>query len=138
MKKLVVILLALVLILCGLCYLDYIRYEYGMKAAYIEQYIPEDEKDAYTPDMIQIWSYGTYDGCTVGYFGSKTDGTQAISAELVGGKLFYYPSPVKMLAYKDGVFKSMSDAYWCGWLDEDAVLQIREKHSRELPQLYGD
>ena len=137
MKKLVVILLALVVIVCGLCYLDYLRCEYAMKEAYIEQCIPEDMKDAYTPNMIQIWSYGTYDGCTVGYFGSKTDGSQALSVELVAGQAFYYPSPVKMLAYKNGEFKSMEEAYRCYWLDKDAISQILEKHRRDLPELYG-
>lgn len=136
MKKLFIVVLILALIMCIAGCQNSANSESAIKRAFIEQFIPEFERDSITEDMVGIWSYGTYDGCTVGYFGYKDGGGMTLSGEMVGPFIFYYPSTTKMKAYKDGVIKSMPEAYKLGWLDDDAVRQIREIHKQEYASLY--
>jgi hypothetical protein len=138
MKRLFAILMILSMMLCAVGCEGSGDSEHAIKKAYIEQLIPEHLRDNYTPDDIPIWSYGTYNGCTVGYFGSKSGGAMMIIGEKVGNYNFTYPSSTKMLAYKGGVFKSLPEAYDLGWLDDDAVKQIHEKHKQEYYYVYDE
>ena len=135
MKKLFVFLLILALMLCTVGCQGFGDPEYAIKKAYLER-LPEHMRDDYTPNDIPIWSYGTYNGCTVGYFSERRGGGQAITEEEVGNYVFIYPDTTRMLAYKDGQIKLMPEAYELGWLDDDAVKQIYEKHRQEYSDLY--
>ena len=137
MKKLFAVLLILALMLCAVGCEGFGDPEYAIKKAYFELK-PEHMRENYTPGDIQIWSYGTYNGCTVGYFGEKRGGGQAITEEKVGNYVFIYPDTTRMLAYKDGQIKLMPEAYDLGWLDDDAVKQIYEKHRQEYSALYDE
>ena len=88
-------------------------------------------------DELSIDSYGTYSDCTVGYINGPFVYLAVISAEKVGPYIFRYSDSQKMLAYKDGQIKSMKEAYALGWLDDEAVKQILEKHKQAYPVLYG-
>ena len=87
-------------------------------------------------DELSIDSYGTYNDCTVGYINGPIGYAAVISSEKVGPYIFEYGDSQKMLAYKDGQIKSMAEAYKLGWLNDDAVKQILEKHKLEYPYMY--
>ena len=139
MKKLFAFLLILSLMLCAVgCqtpgnYGSEADLESNIKKAFIEQ--RPAAKDL-TEDDLSIDSYGTYNGCTVGYIIGPFFYTQALSGEKVGPYMFEYSDSQKMLAYKDGQIKSMAEAYALSWLDKDAVKQILEKHKQEYAYLY--
>ena len=105
-------------------YMEYVNYN-----ASDSQYWSEDD--------VSVDSYGTYNGCTVGYINGPFFYTQAHTGEKVGSYIFQYSDGQQMKAYKDGQFKSMTEAYKLGWLDKDAVAQILEKHKQAHPFLYG-
>ena len=136
MKKLFAFLLVLALMLCAVGCQNSNDPVYAIKKAYIEQRIPEYMRDDFTPDMIPIWSYGTYNGCTVGYFCSKGSGAQAIRSEKVGNYVFTYPSSDKMEAYKDGIIKFLPEAYELGWFDDEALAQIYDNFINGRYTLY--
>lgn len=139
MKKLFALLLILALMLCAVgCQTtensgSNTNLESDIKKAFIEQRTAA--KDL-TEDDLSIDSYGTYNGCTVGYINGPFFYTQALSGEKVGPYIFQYSDSQKMLAYKDGQIKTMTEAYNLGWLDNDAVKQILEKHKQEYTYLY--
>ena len=87
-------------------------------------------------DELSIDSYGTYNSCTVGYINGPFAYTQALTGEKVGPYIFQYSDSQQMKAYKDGQIKTMAEAYKLGWLDDDAVKQIYEKHKQEYPYMY--
>ena len=136
MKKLFSIILILGLLLCSVGCQSSNDPVYAMRRAYLEQFYSDHEKFNVTEDMVKIWVYGTCDGCTVGYFGSNNGGLFVIDGEKVGSFYFRYPSSTKMLAYKDGVFKSMSEAYELGWLDDEAVANIYDNFINDCYTLY--
>lgn len=109
-----------------------------------ERKMLEDYRNQYwknseiTVDQLAFDSYGTYDGCAVGYIDGPFGTTAAISYERVGTFTFRYPSGEKMKAYKSGIWMSMADAYDNGWLDDDAVEQIWQKHKQKHEMLYSE
>ena len=91
-----------------------------------------------TVDQLSFLSYGTYDGCFVGYIFGPFGTTAAHSYERVGTFTFRYPSGQHMQAYKNGTWMSMADAYDNGWLDDDAVEQILQKHKQKYAYMYSE
>ena len=92
------------------------------------EYFPEDG--------ITIDSFGTYNGCTVCYINGVFGYAQAFMDEKVGAYTFQYSTGQTLLAHKDGQLKNMPEAYELGWLDDDAVKQIYEKHRQKCPVNY--
>ena len=109
-----------------------------IRKAYMEHVTYTDfDAQFWSEDDVLIDSYGTYSGCTVGYIESPISGyLQAFFSEKVGQYTFQYPTSRMMTAYKDGQIKTMKDAYDLGWLDDDAVKQIYEKHRQEYSGVY--
>lgn len=139
MKKLLAILLILALMLCAVgCQTSEnpgsdMNLESDIIKAYLAYLGPAWDL---SEDELSIDSYGTYNGCTVGYINGPIGYAAVISGEKVGPYIFEYGDSQKMLAYKDGQIKSMAEAYKLGWLDKDAVKQIHERHKLEYPYMY--
>jgi hypothetical protein len=139
MKKLLAILLILALMLCAVgCQTSEnpgsdMNLESDIIKAYLAYLGPAWDL---SEDELSIDSYGTYNGCTVGYINGPIGYAAVISGEKVGPYIFEYGDSQKMLAYKDGQIKSMAEAYKLGWLNDDAVKQILEKHKLEYPYMY--
>ena len=139
MKKLLAILLILALMLCAVgCQTSKnpgsdMNLESDIIKAYLAYLGPAWNL---SEDELSIDSYGTYNDCTVGYINGPIGYADVISSEKVGPYIFEYGDSQKMLAYKDGQIKSMEEAYKLGWLNDDAVKQIHEKHKLEYPYMY--
>lgn len=133
MKKLFAMILSILLTFTFLGCQSSASLDAKMKEAYISQFCRDGSVQV---DQLEIESYGTYDGCTVAYIHGPFGYTGAIENEKVGPCSFNYPSSQKLEAYKDGVYKSLPDAYSEGWLDDEAVKQIWEKHKKEHPHMY--
>lgn len=142
MKKLFAIFMIFAVMLCTLgCQASEnpgsnVNLESAIKKAFIAYTGPAWDL---SEDELSIDSYGTYNGCTVCYINAPTiDYLQALDAEKVGSYIFRYPDSQKMLAYKDGQIKSMAEAYKLGWLNDDVVKQIHEKHKQEYSYVYDE
>lgn len=109
--------------------------ESDIKKAYIAYLGPNWDL---TEDDLSIDSYGTYNGCTVGYINGPFVYTQALTAEKVGPYIFQYSDSQQMKAYKDGQIITMAEAYKLDWLDDNAVKQIHEKHKQEYSYVYEE
>lgn len=147
MKKLFSIFLILALLLCAVgCHTsEYNSINEGFK---IDKALESEIKKAFiaykgpawdlSEDELSIDSYGTYNGCTVCYVNGSFVYADVIDGEKVGPYIFRYPDSQKMLSYKDGQIKSMAEAYKLGWLNDDAVKQIHEKHKQEYSYVYDE
>ena len=139
MKKLLAILLILALMLCAVgCQTSGnpgsdMNLESEIKEA-VRSLKPSLEE--LPDDAISIDSYGTYNGCTVCFIDGPFGYGMGFMEEIIGPYTFQYSSTRMLLTYKDGQIKNMPEAYDLGWLDDDAVKQIHEKHKQECPGLY--
>lgn len=139
MKKLLAILMILSIMLCAVgCQTSEnpgsnVNLESAIKKAFVAYLGPAWNL---SEDELSIDSYGTYNGCTVCYVNGPIMYAAAIDGEKVGPYIFSYPDSQKLLSYKDGQIKSMAEAYKLGWLNDDAVKQILEKHKQEYTYLY--
>ena len=139
MKKLFAVLLILALMLCAVgCQTS----ENPGSDVNLESEIIKTVKSLYPSleyfpeDGITIDSFGTYNGCTVCYINGVFGYAQAFMDEKVGAYTFQYSTGQTLLAHKDGQLKIMPEAYELGWLDDDAVKQIYEKHKQKHPVIY--
>ena len=135
MKKIFTIIMVLVVVLCAVGCQRPGNSDLDMKKAYIEQ---RCKNSNIAVDDLEIDSYGTYRGCTVAYVNGPFIYTQALEGERVGQYVFRYANSHKMLAYKNGKWRSMSEAYARGWLNDAEVEQILEKHKVGRDYLYND
>ncbi len=95
-----------------------------LKNAFIAQFGSDSE---IKPEELTIEAYGTYDGCTVTYIYVPREYNILLGCdEGVGGYCFHYPRGEQMMAYKDGVYKSLHEAYAEGWFNDEDVGSIRQ------------
>ena len=78
--------------------------------------------------------YGTYNGCSV--FIHETMLT-AESCIRVAGVKFWNSGSFRLVAYKDGHWKTIEDAYDFYWLTKADVEQIQQIHNAYELQIYG-
>ena len=109
--------------------------EMDMKNAYINQ---RCKNDHITAEQLSIDSYGSYRGCTVAYVNGPFAYAQALGSERVGSYVLKYSNSQRLLAYKNGKWLSMPEAYEKGWLRDQDVEQILEKHKEGRDYLYDD
>ena len=107
--------------------------ENKMEDAFISQFCSASEK---SQEDLTIVTYGAYNGCTVLDIIIHLDNQVWPDSEKVGAYNFHYSRDNGLMAYKDGVYKSLQEAYSEGWLDNEDVEKVLEMHKRVYWDLY--
>ena len=107
--------------------------ENKMEDAFISQFCSASEK---SQEDLTIVTYGAYNGCTVLDIIIHLDNQVWPDSEKVGAYNFHYSRDNGLMAYKDGVYKSLQEAYAEGWLDNEDVEKVLEMHKRVYWDLY--
>lgn len=137
MKKWIFIIVPVLLFILCVVFgtLNSINTEKKLTNAFIAQFCFDSETP---PEKLEVKSYGTYDGCTVADINVSryVHGFNWPENEKVGAYNFNYSSVNTLMAYKDGVFISLSEAYKNGWLDNKDVEKVLKVHKQEYGNLY--
>lgn len=90
-------------------------------------------------DSISIYNYyGSYDGVKVLIIDSnRLDHTCIYPEYTVGGYVFEGVHQSCFMCYKAGEILWLGNAYENGWLDEDDIKSINEKHRKLYPHYYS-
>lgn len=111
------------------------KLEQEMKEAYMRQFVEEDD---YSIENLSIAHYGEYDGCQVVFVNGYFMYLQALSGETVAGYNFRYSSSQKLLAYKDGTYQYLQEAYDDGWLSDEAIGELHAAYKQANSFLYDE
>ena len=137
MKKWIFIIVPILLFILCVVFgtLNSVNTENKLTDAFIAQFCSDSET---LPENLEVKSYGTYDGCTVADISVSryVHGFNWSENEKVGAYNFNYSSVHTLLAYKDGVFISLSEAYKNGWIDNKDVEKVLKVHKQEYAGLY--
>jgi len=93
--------------------------------------------DASTDDVFVLDYYGTYDGCVVVRMTDRFTGHLAvITYEDIDGVRLVYSSSNKAIAWKDGHFYGLQDAYSQGLLQKGDIEEVAGRQKAAYPFLY--
>lgn len=103
-----------------------------------EAYLKRQDNNPYAKtidDITIIKNYGTYNECTAVMMTANGIGyTQAIEQVYIGQVYFCYNDGNSIIAYKDGEFSSLQDAFDRNWLSKDDLSTIAAEHNGFVPE----
>ena len=79
--------------------------------------------------------YGIYDGCVVLYEQAMTCESEEIK---IGNELFWDTMGFNLFACRNGEIVYLAKAYESGWMDDNAISKIADRHTQMLKQRFGD
>lgn len=80
--------------------------------------------------------YGTFNGYTV-LFVASGGGSDVLSNVKLGKYSILFGAPFRLLAYKDGKFTNLKDAYEQGVFTDEQIKMIYEYHKKTFPNRYS-
>lgn len=99
--------------------------ETKIKQDYLDFYTKIRHPDATKDDVMTLSYYGTYKDCVVVKMTDAFTGyVQVITFQTIGGVTISYPDSNTAIAWKNGIFYSLQDAYDTGLLTVDDLIQI--------------